>query len=304
MKLSIVATLLFTALYAQAEVTTKIAGIVPPDEITPNYEVLAYRDGRVYQVSPDNIEVLDTLRDALKYKSAVELKLEERPYFADRDFPEFVKEASLSILSKGVVAKSRARYAERSSNEDYAPDEVATMEEAQVMFEGLYERTRWWTECYNRAHIWNRQIHKDHGVKNEKVFIFYTRKFRREYPSWKWWFHAAPLVRVGRQPVVLDKEFMGEAKTLEQWESRFNSPYQDDENQCIRIGKMSEYYEPYNAKNEYCNILVAPMYYWEPSELSEREEGVYKTQWVNWELRQAVNDVFGPWSNVYEEYKL
>lgn len=299
---SVLSAALFAAITAQAAITTKIAKIYPPDQYNENYEVLVHQDGQVLHLDPDTApEVLETLEKALEYGQEISLELEPLPLFADQDLPEKIKKA---VLLPGLKS-DHGLTAETSDQEDFIPTQVVSMDKASEIFEGLYERTRWWTECYNRAHIWNRQIHKDHGVNNEKVFIFYTRKYRRSYPRWKWWFHTAPMVRVEDKEVVLDREYTNSPVSLESWEWQFSAPNREqDGHRCARIENMSEYYDRYNTNNIQCNILVAPMYYWEPSEVGDRERGVYKNEWINWELRHAAQDVFGRWLDVYEEYKL
>ncbi|MBC75412.1 MAG: hypothetical protein CME64_05285 [Halobacteriovoraceae bacterium] len=293
---SILSCLVFFGLSAHANITTKIAKIYPPDEYNSNYEVLAYYDGRVFEVSPDTPDVLETLKYAKNYEASVDIEL-AKEFFIDRDAPELIIKASVN------TASNPQDYSLHVLNETYEPDQVESMDHASEMFNHLYARTRRRTECFNRAHIWNRQLNKDFGIKNEKIFIFYTRKYRRAYRRWKWWFHTAPLIRVAGEPIVLDREFTTGPISEQAWEEQFSAANRDIEShRCSKINEMSEYYDRDNTYNKFCNTLIAPMYYWEPSELSKREnQSIYKTNWVNWELRLAAKDVYGRWRDVFNE---
>ncbi len=95
------------------------------------------------------------------------------------------------------------------------------MDQAEKMFDGLQEGQDGSHNASTGAYL-ERQLHKDFGVKSEKIFIFYTRKYRSYDRSWKWWFHVAPMVRVKGQEVVLDTEFAKGPLTEYDWEKKFN----------------------------------------------------------------------------------
>ncbi|MCO4754579.1 MAG: hypothetical protein KC478_08850 [Bacteriovoracaceae bacterium] len=293
----ILATLLLFMMSAHAGITTRIAKIYPPDEYNPNFEILAYYDGRVFEVSPDSQDVLETLKSARMFDSSVDIETSSNYLVIDKNAPEMITAAKLNSSA------SLEYFSENSTLENFEPSDVESMDRATQMFNHLYPRTRRKTECFNRAHIWNRQLDKSFGVKSEKIFIFYTRKYRRAYRRWKWWFHTAPLIRVNGDPIVMDREFTTNPITEKSWEWQFSAPNREDEtHRCTKIDEMSDYYDRYNTNNIFCNTLIAPMYYWEPSELKKREDQRrYKTDWVNWELRLAARDVYGRWRDVYEE---
>lgn len=288
---------------AMAGITTKIAQINPPNAYNENYEVLAFYDGRVFEVSPESTELVELLASAAENNLAVEIDLEEPSYFMSNEVPEMILDAAIADAqdTRESVFSANDEFLEL---QEYEPTNVGSLEKAAEIFQSLYQRTRRWTECYNRAHIWNRQMHKDHGVKSEKIFIFYTSKYRRTY-RWKWWFHTAPMVQVNGEDIVLDREFTSEPKTAADWERQFSAPNREDQDhRCKEIDGMSEYYDRQNMNNTFCNILVSPMYYWEPSELSDLEnEGAVKNEWINWEIRHAAKDVLGRWVDFYNKYR-
>lgn len=294
------------AMSAYATITTRIAKVYPPDQYNSNHEVLAYYDGRVFEASPDSPEIIETLLEAQKNGSSLEIELADAPLIFNPDAPELIIDARPVDETQEELPEQEfeTEQAIFQSVYDYEPTNVESMELAGKMFDHLSPRTQRKTECFNRAHIWNRQLHKDYKVNSEKIFIFYTRKYRREI-RWKWWFHTAPLIRVNDEAIVLDREYTVSPVKEESWEWQFSKPKRDRDIDCKRIDRMSEYYDRYNTNNVYCNIHIAPMYYWEPSRLQKLENrGIKQERWINWEIRHAARDVYSRWVDVFNRYRI
>lgn len=288
---------------------TQIAHIESPDADSESYHILTYFDGRVYQLDAQNQETLKVLLNAKLNQHLVVLEL-ERNYIEDDSYQmETIASASI-INEKGPIAKNRpsltagSRDKYISPTRNFTPTDLESLDQAQMLFNQLYPRTKWFTQCFNRAHIWNRQMQKDHGVSSEKIFIFYTKKYRREVND-KWWFHVAPQVSVNGARYVLDKEFVSRPLTSKEWENHFNqSRNRSNGKECVKIDRMSIYYDQQNTQNEFCNILVSSMYYWEPNHLEALEkQDKERTDWVAWELRAAAKDVFWSWRSMYRRYQ-
>lgn len=289
--------LIFIATAAKAAIVTGIARVEPPYEGSDMYQILAHYDGRIFEVDKSQTEILETLSLAQGTELKVSLDLEKGH--------EFDEISGARIIGATFVYSEPLPLIEENLDSSYDPSNVSSMAEADRMFDGLTGRTRWFTQCFNRAHIWNRQLHKDFGVKSEKIFIFYTRKYRQYDRNWKWWFHVAPMVRVNGEKVVLDREFARGPLTEQEWEKKFNEPMRDKGYRCKRMSNISTYYSETNNRNEYCNIQIAPMYYWEPSDLKALEnEGVVKNRWFNSEIKSAAAEIFRNWTPIYEEYKV
>lgn len=281
-----------------ASITTKIVKVLPPLDGFENQEVLALYDGKVFDVSPENVETLELLKYAAENDELVKLEFEKKNYFVSPDVPQIIASAKILEKKQNLLFPSMPY-------SDYKPTNLTSMAKADSIFKNLLVRSRWFTECFNRALIWNRQMDKEYGVKSEKIFIFYTRKFRSAYPRWKWWFHVAPLVTVNGEKTVMDKEFAATPLSTEDWEKKFNKAATTSNYRCKRMDRISTYYNDANNITEYCNIQISPMYYWEPSQLRKlEEENAVKTGWIDWEIRSAAQDVFRNWSYVYDRLKI
>jgi hypothetical protein len=89
------------------------------------------------------------------------------------------------------------------------------------LFSALRGDDRRKTECFNRAHGWSYDLDQQFHIKNFKVFIFYTKRFRKEVDR-KWDFHVAPLVTTTSGDIVLDKTFVERPLPLTDWVSYFS----------------------------------------------------------------------------------
>ena len=147
----------------------------------------------------------------------------------------------------------------------------------------------------------------NHGTKSMKILIYYTKRFRQEIGG-KWWFHIAPMISVEGEHYVMDKEFTRGPVTDVEWEQIFTKKMEEKGvhgYRCKVIQNIKEYYEEYNQNNEYCNIQVTSMYYWEPNDMSRLDKtGQQKTEFINWELKTAAKNVFWKWRKVFREIKV
>lgn len=73
-------------------------------------------------------------------------------------------------------------------------------------------------ECFQRAHFWSYQLFRERNYKTEKVFIFFSARYKRLIQG-QWWFHVAPSIFMQGRPYVLDNEFLRKPVTLEAWKN-------------------------------------------------------------------------------------
>jgi hypothetical protein len=142
------------------------------------------------------------------------------------------------------------------------------------------------TQCTQRAETWTYEMNKEHAVKSEKVFVFYTHAFKQYYlqkhhQNFKWWFHVAPVVLVKNaagipEERVMDKVFSTKPQAMKDWTDLFiesgeacieNVPFANFE------GDVSGSGASYNA-NAHCYIVRAPMYDMYPMDIDNRERGL------------------------------
>lgn len=284
---------LFSTL-ANAGTVTRILHIDEPEIMGESYEILIAKNRSIFKVNPSDSELIKMLYQAEELNSIVEIETNEE-----------------DLISLKVVETSDELLDFYPKNElhpmsNYEPSNVTSYEEAHRMFKYLKDRTKWFTECFNRALVWSKQMYDRDQVKSMKILIYYTKKFRREIKG-KWWFHIAPMIDVNGQFYVMDREFTNKPVTDTEWEKIFTKKMEKKGifgYKCKVIKNISEYYDEYNQNNEYCNIQVTSMYYWEPNDMSNLEKtGIEQTIFENWKLKSAAREVFFGWRKVFDEIK-
>ncbi|MAZ50023.1 MAG: hypothetical protein CME65_15785 [Halobacteriovoraceae bacterium] len=272
---------------AHAGLKTRILKVISPETSTDAFEVLVAKDRQIFTVNPSQAELLEELRRAEELNSVVELTGNE-----DNEL------LSLELIEEGDNVLDFYPSEGLHPMTNYTPSNIDGVDRATELFNELAEGSRWMSQCFNRAHLWSRQLDKEHGVKSMKILIYYTKRFRNEIGG-KWWFHIAPMVDVNGEHYVLDKEFTRAPVTEENWEHIFTRKMEEKGiygYRCKVIQNISEYYDDYNQNNEYCNIQITSMYYWEPNDMSRLERtGEQKTEYLNRELRIAAKNVYWRW---------
>lgn len=274
---------------------TRILHINSPEMIDENYEVLTSGSREVIEVNSNNLELIEKLYDAADANNTVELKYLNNEL---ADLETLATENSDDYLDETQ---------ELHPMMNYTPTNLDSEELVTEMFQSLNNRTKWFSQCFNRAHIWAKSMYDNYAVKSMKILIYYTKRYRREINK-KWWFHIAPMVQIGDKRLVLDREFTRKPVTDEQWEKIFTKKMEEKGiygHRCKVIKNIKEYYDKHNQENEFCNIQVTSMYYWEPNDMSRLDKkGTQKTDWVNWELRAASKEAFKKWRKVYKKVKV
>lgn len=288
-------TLSLLSLTAHATVNTKISRV-------ENNEIFA-ANGRVYEIDGTDLNLIKDLQFAKETGATVNLDLEEGVPFS----PEVIERITAVEIEEQAIEQFGTPEQGLDPMTGYEPSNVSSLALATEMFAKLKDRTKSFTQCFNRAHIWSRQMHKDFGVKSQKILIYYTQKYRAEVDG-KWWFHIAPMINIDAQKYVMDREFTNSPITDAAWEAIFTKKMKAKgigpaDYRCGKIKNISEYYA--DANPEYCNIQHTSMYYWEPNDMENLEsKGVQKTEWINWELKLAAKGFLRNWKKVYEEYQV
>jgi hypothetical protein len=200
------------------------------------------------------------------------------------------KRQILGVETLGVKSEPAP---EKMPFEEYIPTVLNSEEEAKSLFSSLRRGARSESQCYNRAHIWSYESKKKHDVNSMKVFMFYTRKYIREY-NFHWWFHVSPFTYIylgeEKQERVLDFKFTRMPLPMKNWTDIF----MDNNAVCPSIEKYSQYEN--NQQKEYCYLFKTSMFDYQPIDLKRREStGALKTNWVNWEIKNAYRNGFGIW---------
>lgn len=235
-------------------------------------------DGTVLKIKPEYKNDLNAFITAQRSGETLKLKVNK-------------KRQILAVENLGVDRKEIADNFEPFVN--YEPTVLATEADGKKLFDTLKRRANSYSQCYNRAHVWSYESKINQKVDSMKVFVFYTRKYIREY-NFNWWFHVAPFTYVsapeGRQERVLDRTFAKGPLSMKRWTDIFMR----NKVECTSINKYSDY-ENHQDK-AYCYLYRASMFYYQPLDLEALENtGKTKTDWVRWEVKNAYRNGFGWW---------
>lgn len=173
---------------------------------------------------------------------------------------------------------------------NYQPTILPSMDTVNTIFRRMNRRWQRKSQCYNRAHVWNYEEFQKTGLKSKKVFIFYTRKYIREY-NFYWWFHAIPTVLVNHEGSVveraLDPMFAKRPLPMKTWSDIFIR----SKRECPVITKYSTYEN--NQESEHCYLHYSSMYYWQPRDLDKFERtGLEKNSFIRSEVNHAYWEAF------------
>lgn len=165
----------------------------------------------------------------------------------------------------------------------YTPSVVSGKATLASMFAGLRPDAKRRSECYHRAYIWAYEEHKKSGRQMTKHFMFFTRKYIREY-RYKWWFHVAPSVLYEndngtKEFMILDRSFAKSAITVKEWSDKFVA----SKRSCPLVYVYSHYNN--HQESEHCYMMPTPMYYLQPLDMENFEKtGVEKQSFIPWDL--------------------
>lgn len=202
---------------------------------------------------------------------------------------KIILDKSHTIINMQMLAeKTDEQYL--SLPETYNPTIVSSGREAKYYF-NQSRISRGETQCFNRAHVWAYELWKNHQVKSQKIFLFFSRKYIRDH-QFGWWFHVAPLLIVdewlgGKTEKVVDPRYITAPRSIDWWIGKFVS----GDLTCPEIRKYSEYADfPYS---EDCYILKAPMYIHQPLDLEMLEVwGIQKNDFIKLDLEIAYKEAF------------
>jgi hypothetical protein len=241
---------------------------------------LYFSDGRVGVItSKSGRDIL--IKEDIGVGSTVEVKLDK-----NHNVLSLLKVEDSTSKDK-IDFKS---FKEKEVLSHYQPTILPNMDTVNNIFRRMNRRWQRRSQCYNRAHVWNYEEFKNSGLKSKKVFIFYTRKYIREY-NFNWWFHAIPTVLVNHEGSVveraLDPMFAKKPLPLKTWSDLFIR----SKRECPVITKYSTYEN--NQESEHCYLHYSSMYYWQPRDLDKFERtGYEKDSFIRSEVNHAYWEAF------------
>jgi hypothetical protein len=271
--------------------TVKIIDIIDEGE---DFLVLA-SDGLVYELTNRDSEIINEAYNALKTKRVVELAkpvLSLNKYLNTRqkivgfkNFSEQLTENKSKISSFKTSDLLNTEVPTPLDN--FQVSGVSTLEESLSLFKTMRKDTRKRSQCYNRAHVWsfemNKKLIENKRINLGKVWIFFSRKYIKEY-DYKWWFHVAPYIENtnSNDIFVMDRKFTRKPLALRGWTDTF----MQNNAKCSGV----KYYSEYRSRmfSEECFIIKSSMYYWQPNEIKALENGgAEKNEFEMAELKTA-----------------
>lgn len=281
--------LIFSLVQAEASV------LVSPIHEIWNFEpgkakILFQNDGRMVEVSTESSHY------SLAFL-AYQLGRPVRVSFSDAK-PFQLKKLDL-VKSNDLVNDNKVGQALGEEVPPYEPTVVKTREELMRLFRSTTPASKFFarSQCFRRAHHWSYDLWMDSKIKSMKAFIFFTKKYIREY-NYDWWFHVAPFVYYapeGNVPgagkmneAVLDSMYFTEAPVpLDDWASAF----MENQAKCAEIQKYADF-EAVQEK-DYCVVRKVPMYYYAPDNVEELDgQGKALQTFESWELEDMTRDMY------------
>ncbi|MCT4642092.1 MAG: protein-glutamine glutaminase family protein [Bacteriovoracaceae bacterium] len=297
--------LLVTASSFAFTVNTQIVDIEDNGD-EKSLDVLATYNGRIFKVNRENYELIDRLAVARDSGAEVELDLNGTT-FGLNVLNKIEEVTDVTLLTTGELIENMNITNKPTPMDNYTPTDLGTMEKAKKVFSSLRSvgKTKKRSECFNRAYIWAKHMSDYYRINSMKILIYYSKKYRENIKNSKWWFHIAPMVKVGDKYIAMDRQFLSKPVTALEWENFFTKQIPNKRYNCKHFVHYSEFTKNYRNYNEWCFIQYTSMYYWEPNDMERLEKtGQQQTRWKDSRIKAAAKQAFKRWTSVYDRYKL
>ena len=256
-----------------------------------NYLVLT-TSGDVFELSADNAEAVEAAYFSLEQNIVIDIDLVDISLNKILGFRENI--SKIKLLNEEIEFNTESAFDTEIPTplDDYDLSQVWNMNDANKLFRSQRTRTRRRSQCYNRAHVWTYEL-KKRGVNSGKVWLFFTKRYIKDY-KYKWWFHVAPYVTVKgeEEETVMDREFTRKPETLTKWKNIFmknNAP-------CPTVDYYTDYRDNFWDGSKYCYFIKSSMYYWQPFDIENLEKGEpQRTDWKRSLLEQAYKNAIKGW---------
>jgi len=284
--LYIIFLLLFTSWNISAvEISAIIYDIIEPEQAETTYLVLTL-DGHVYEINENEVDIIYLAYGAKDSNAEVIIDIEDESLKGILGFIENI--LSIRLLSLNNLEKvNHINFEIPHPLDNYEISVLDNYETAFQLFLTQNKKTRGRSQCYNRAHVWTYEL--SDRINAGKVFLFFTRRYIREF-RYRWWFHVSPYTKVlgESEEIILDREFLKAPLRITDWKNIFMA----NQAHCPSVDLYTDYRQ--NQFSHYCYFIKASMYYWQPYNIENLENGSpAKTEYINSELRRAYRDGFG-----------
>ena len=261
-------------------------GVVDIDELDDMLLVYS-TNGQVYEARK---ELLNDLKFALSEKIIIEAKLTDTELvgeiFGTRD-----EILSLQLSSQKASHGHFYKTVEIAPIKNTYVTDVDFDQDAIDLFKTMRSNSNRRSQCYNRAHVWayemNKKTYQDRAIQLGKQWLFFTRKYIREY-RYKWWFHVTPYLTVQKLPIMMDRLFSRTPQEERLWTNMFIRPA----TACPEVYKYTDYSE--HQEESLCYLIKSSLFYWQPYQVQNAERyNQERKEWISSEVRRAYADAFG-----------
>lgn len=257
--------------------------IIDVDLDSDRVMVMAETEGRVLWVNAADTTMVTAFESAAASESFIRV---------DYDLTTGTVNGAV-LLNKKVATSSARTTGVNKDGDRFQPTIFSSVAQAQSYFNTMDGQTKDDSQCYNRAHGWAYDLWTQYRINSLKIFIFFTRRYIREY-NYQWWFHVSPMTLVGQSgrnaEYVMDRSFTQGPVDVRTWTNIF---MKNDAN-CPHVRYYTDYRN--NQDAQYCYLMKTIMYYSTPRDLEYLEsQGRYETDWVYSELREGRRQAFINW---------
>lgn len=231
-------------------------------------------NGRVLFVKDNQKTLLKSFQKNLRNHDHLEIEVDEENNLLNVEKVEPINEVPFP--------------SEYSNRESYVPTIVPGGAAATSIFRRMRRDYQNESQCYNRAHIWAWEEFQNSGLKSKKHFLFFTRRYIRNY-NYKWWFHVSPsvIVKGYSGDRILDRRYTGGHRSISSWVRNFVYSGRA----CPVVNKYYDYRN--NQETEDCYLIPVSMYFWQPRDIERRDRtGAEKTQFFQREVDYAYWEAF------------
>ncbi|MAZ47466.1 MAG: hypothetical protein CME65_02820 [Halobacteriovoraceae bacterium] len=302
MKVFILALLAINSLVTYAD-SYRVVEILEAEGEKDLYTRVFLDNGEIIQIDSKDALALAKIREALSTGKSVEFNKISH----NLKTPDIISEVKLGeTLNEAAKPKemfnqnrfNQIQFSTQNPLENSRISRLSSYNDAQDIMDDMNRRTRDKSQCYNRAHMWTYETLIQSQVSLGKIWLFFTRKYIRDY-NYKWWFHVAPYTEVNdsNNVYVLDKGFTSVPYNQENWKDLFMR----NKAHCPEITSYSEYEN--NPEEEYCYLMKSSQYYWQPYQLENLAEKNWKTWgYQNQNLEIAYRDALISWNGIIPEF--
>lgn len=252
----------------------RVAQILDPNELLDHHTTAFLASGRIIHVPNDNLETIEQLKRSLYLLETIQFEDSESdkaPVITEiTSSPQEINSLEKEMFDSASF--DRINWTSRDPLERANISRLSDYQAAQGVMDAMNGNTHDKSECYNRAHMWTYEALVNQRVNLGKLWIFFTRKYIREY-RYKWWFHVSPYTEVGaeRATYMLDRGFTMIPYTVENWKNI----YMKNQARCPVVTNYKDYEN--RQEEAYCYFMYSSQYYWQPWQLKQLSEGDLKT---------------------------